>query len=410
MPICVAGMHRSGTSLVARMLSECGVAFGPEHELYPATKDNADGYYENVRFVELNKALLGALDGAWDAPPELEEGWELRPEIVALRPPALELIRLVGAREPWAWKDPRNALTLPFWQRLLPNLKVVVCVRNPCEVSHSLAQRGSSSERFGLGLWTAYNRSLLDAVPPKHRIVTHYDAYFHNPRAEIQRVCSFFELSPSADAVERAAQIPNERIRHHVVPHRDVAERVPAPTLEAYEELCAEAGPAYAEVVKHELEPRVGARANPLDSVLVKASSRKSSAPPAAGHELARDAERESQESDHLDALRRRIDVLTERQEEQRRLLHDSHEQLLLRDEDIDKLAEENRARRTEIKKLRAELKAKNELVESLGRTQKELETEIRSMESTRIWRLGQQYWRWRELLKRPLRLFRGRP
>ena len=38
----------------------------------------------------------------------------------------------------WGWKDPRNSLTLPFWQDLLPGLKTLIMVRNPLEVAHSM--------------------------------------------------------------------------------------------------------------------------------------------------------------------------------------------------------------------------------------------------------------------------------
>ena len=76
------------------------------------------------------------------------------------------LIQQFDTQTFWAWKDPRTALTMPFWRQLLPGLKVVVCVRNPLEVAHSLSQRGMSSLAFGLRLWQTYYERLLAAVPP----------------------------------------------------------------------------------------------------------------------------------------------------------------------------------------------------------------------------------------------------
>ena len=35
MPLCVTGMHRSGTSMVARLLNVCGLDLGPEADLLP---------------------------------------------------------------------------------------------------------------------------------------------------------------------------------------------------------------------------------------------------------------------------------------------------------------------------------------------------------------------------------------
>src|SRR4051794_39777592 len=61
MPICITGMHRSGTSLVAQLLGVCGVDLGPEGEFFPANEFNADGYWENTRFTELGDAVLETL-------------------------------------------------------------------------------------------------------------------------------------------------------------------------------------------------------------------------------------------------------------------------------------------------------------------------------------------------------------
>ena len=38
--VCIAGMHRTGTSMVARMLNLCGVYLGKEKDLIPSEKDN----------------------------------------------------------------------------------------------------------------------------------------------------------------------------------------------------------------------------------------------------------------------------------------------------------------------------------------------------------------------------------
>ena len=64
----------------------------------------------------------------------------------------------------WGWKDPRNSLTLPFWQELLPNLKTLIIVRNPLEVAYSMRERNGTSYAFGLRLWEIYNRRLIEAA------------------------------------------------------------------------------------------------------------------------------------------------------------------------------------------------------------------------------------------------------
>src|SRR5215475_14037560 len=92
MPICIAGMHRSGTSMVARLLNLCGVYLGPDAELSAAASDNEAGFWENPRFVKLNEDALSLLGGGWDLAPDAVEGWESRDDLIKLQQDAADLI------------------------------------------------------------------------------------------------------------------------------------------------------------------------------------------------------------------------------------------------------------------------------------------------------------------------------
>ena len=65
MPICITGMHRFGTSLVANLLYSCGLYMGEAEDMMPATVDNPKGYWENRKFIDLNDEILRELDGNW---------------------------------------------------------------------------------------------------------------------------------------------------------------------------------------------------------------------------------------------------------------------------------------------------------------------------------------------------------
>src|SRR5260370_25326723 len=143
MPTCITGMHRSGTSMVAKLLYLSGLYLGPENELIPATPDNPDGHWENAQFIELNDEILNELGGGWDHPPLLPDGWcrgeadgQPAPQrLLPLKEKAGALVERFQEHEPWGWKDPRASLTLPFWKSLLPWLKGVISLRNPLEAS-----------------------------------------------------------------------------------------------------------------------------------------------------------------------------------------------------------------------------------------------------------------------------------
>lgn len=117
----------------------------PECDLAEPAPDNEEGFWENADFVTLNNALLGELGGSGDRPPTLPENW-MSTVSEAIREQAMELIGRQNGHGWWGWKDPRNSLTLPFWRQLLPRLKVVISLRNPLEVTQSLATREASGE------------------------------------------------------------------------------------------------------------------------------------------------------------------------------------------------------------------------------------------------------------------------
>lgn len=240
--VCVAGMHRSGTSMVARMLHTCGVYLGPEQILAQPFPDNERGFWENIDFVTLNDALLQTLGGTWDTPPPQPETWE-NVELDSLRDRALGLISRLSGLKQWGWKDPRSSLTLPFWRQLIPKLKVVICLRNPLEAMQSLVRRRPSADDSLLDLWLTYNQELMTAVPPEDRVITHYSAYFADPETELRRVLGFLGVPASDNAVELACSTVSRELRHQVG-FEDLTETgIPHKFVEQYRAMCCEAGP-----------------------------------------------------------------------------------------------------------------------------------------------------------------------
>ena len=204
MPVVVGGMHRSGTSMAIRLLNVMGVYLGEESELVPATADNPDGYWEHSGFVDVNEEILHELGGGWDLPVALPPGWRHDDRFAPVRLRADELVTRFTNQESWGWKDPRNSLTLPFWQENVPQLKVVICLRHPLEVAVSLQRRGMFSYSLSLALWKAYNERILEATESAERIVTHYDTYYADASRELERVAEFVGIHPSSKEIEAA--------------------------------------------------------------------------------------------------------------------------------------------------------------------------------------------------------------
>jgi hypothetical protein len=245
--VAVTGMHRSGTSMVAKSLRLAGLHIGRDDELVPPADDNPDGFYEHAGMVRLNEELLEACGGAWDHPPARPPMAADDPRVAAYSSLGRQLLDgLAAESDTWGWKDPRTCLTGPFWLDLVPDVRVVVCLRHPLEVALSLKRRNQASYTLALSLWLDYYRSLLDWVEEERRMVTHYAAYFERGDHELGRIVEFAGLPPGAVTLARPG--PDAQRRHHRVAIALSEDELPAETVELYRSLCAEAGwaPEYA--------------------------------------------------------------------------------------------------------------------------------------------------------------------
>ncbi|MGU3539574.1 sulfotransferase family protein [Methylobacterium sp. A54F] len=164
--IIVAGMHRSGTSALTRVINLLGI--GLPEDLVPGFAGNELGHWEPEAVVTIHDAMLRAagsdvndvvgFDPAWLASPEAGEG---RARIRAF------LEETLAATPAVVLKDPRICLVLPVWIEVLRELGIrtafIIPYRDPAEVAMSLARRQAHffpdsvwpPERGGL-LWLRY--------------------------------------------------------------------------------------------------------------------------------------------------------------------------------------------------------------------------------------------------------------
>jgi len=225
--------------MLTRLLHACGLYLGPKSALMPPQADNPDGFWEHLGFVALNDELLEALGGAWDLPPKRDETFLNVPRIDSLRMKARLLVDGFDSAHVWGWKDPRNSLTLPFWQHLVPGLKTLIMVRNPLEVAYSMRKRNGTSYAFGLRLWEIYNRRLFEAASEHGHIVTHYDFFFDNPEKELKRIANFIGL-PDAKIRTAAELVATKRRHTHFSIEQLIDAGVSGEVVELYRALVAQ--------------------------------------------------------------------------------------------------------------------------------------------------------------------------
>ena len=147
MIVCVLGMHKSGTTLVAEMLHHSGVHMAdvPEHLGYDASNT-----FERHETQTINRDLLDDVSiptlRAWlkrSAEP-LAAGYPLNADSISivlrgrlrdrLRTASVDPLRTLAERLDdrhgrWGFKDPRTCLTYCAWMRALPDHRVVAVYR-----------------------------------------------------------------------------------------------------------------------------------------------------------------------------------------------------------------------------------------------------------------------------------------
>lgn len=195
--VLVLGMHRSGTSTLARGLRVLGVALG--EDLLPAHPCNPKGFFEDAGLYACNKSLLARLGLTWRSPEA--------PDTAALRrlaagPPgitALGLLREKSAGQAiLGLKDPRMSRLLPFWRPVLAasGLRAHCCIalRHPESVARSLWQRDRLDAEHSHALWLAYMLDALEGSIGLPRLLTDYGLLLRNPENQLQRLGHFLNL------------------------------------------------------------------------------------------------------------------------------------------------------------------------------------------------------------------------
>jgi hypothetical protein len=146
----------TGTTEVALAITRLGAS--------PGRPGSLGRSGENTPLRRVNQALLDALGGDWDCPPELHQGWT--------RGPATQVVTPARARSTWlsefgdapvgVWKDRRACLTLPFWLPVFDEPPVVVFVhRHPGEFAEALHGARGLGRAHALAIWERCNHDVL---------------------------------------------------------------------------------------------------------------------------------------------------------------------------------------------------------------------------------------------------------
>ena len=223
--IWVVGMHRSGTSLLTRVLRYLGANAGPEDTHVKPTKWNPAGLFELEALVQVNDSFLQSLYCTWydsyvfdlDRVPadDLSRG--------QLQVKALHASICAASPCTPVFKDPRLCLTIPAFVQKQD--RVVLVVRDPLAVALSVDERDRFGLPVALALWEMYNvrasKNLKDSQP----LVISYDNLLESPRQEIRRIAEHVSgvipVAVERERHKRASEIVRGRARHSTIRRSD---------------------------------------------------------------------------------------------------------------------------------------------------------------------------------------------
>ncbi len=227
MPLWVLGMHRSGTSFLARCLHSYGVELPPN--LLPPATDNPDGFQESADFVALNEAILASQGCLWDGVWHLSNSVEIPPTSAGV---ALEARRLIKS---WCQppldhsqvstpllvlKDPRLCLTMPaLVDALGPEwfLWGLAIVRHPFAVVRSIGYRDNMHATKALALWLRHNLEMLqlatDGGLTQHWRLICFERLIDNPTTELNPILATWRAGGC-----EISQLPSKSLRLRQLP------------------------------------------------------------------------------------------------------------------------------------------------------------------------------------------------
>jgi hypothetical protein len=159
--ILVAGMHRSGTSALTRVVSLLGARL-PEVLVPAGPESNERGYWESLELYRLHEQLLQATGSSWDDVSAFPAFWFQSHQAISFRAALTAFLRdNFATASLFVIKDPRVCRFLPLWLSVLDEFdaepKVIIPIRNPLEVAKSLAVRDGFPVQKSCLLWLRHS-------------------------------------------------------------------------------------------------------------------------------------------------------------------------------------------------------------------------------------------------------------
>jgi hypothetical protein len=205
--ILVLGMHRSGTSAVARALNLLGAAL-PSDLIPSDAEENPAGFWESAAIIKAHDNFLAKVGSSWSDPLPLPPE-AMRSEAAAECRQSLEeiLSRDFATAPIFTIKDPRMCRLVPLWLEMLAargvSVKIVMPIRHPAEVARSLGRRNKTPLDQALAAWLFNTMAAETATRHLPRAIIDYNQLVRAPEVALrqmvdERMRRFPKLQPQS--------------------------------------------------------------------------------------------------------------------------------------------------------------------------------------------------------------------
>jgi Glycosyl transferase family 2 len=250
MTVLVLGMHRSGTSAIARLTALLGPAMCRAEHLVRGHGGNVRGHWESAPLVGENDRLLASVGARWWCPPSNRADLAGLAADESDRHHAQQVFASSFPTSPWVWKDPRTCLTLPFWLAGFDSKPVgILVLRDPREVAASVHARDGLSIPFALALWERHLRMAAQSAHGQPVLVTRFADAVSDPVRWCQETAEFLiangvYASMPADPAGVTTYVSDQLLHHRAGRRRLDRDELSPEQAALWDALLRQVGPA----------------------------------------------------------------------------------------------------------------------------------------------------------------------
>ena len=195
----IVGMHRSGASILAKMLQILGV------DMAETGADGEGPGWERPEIVAFNDRLLEIIGRPLASPVHslpFPAGWWGNPRVLALKRDVQAYLReaLDGRYGMWGFKDLRVTRLLPFWQQIFDEMGLrpnyLWAVRDPADCAGSAVASGLAvNPEIAEAMWFIYNADIHKFVGEDAVAVVDYADWSDEPTEVVEMLLDRLPLT-----------------------------------------------------------------------------------------------------------------------------------------------------------------------------------------------------------------------